>query len=217
MQALIIDTSTERGVVSFVKDHRLLFHVELPFGLQNSHFLLPELERGLNELNLPLSSFDFIAVGIGPGSYTGIRVGAMAAKTLSIAENIPLVGISTLDGFDTEGEYAVIVDAKMGGVYVKSSSKADPAMLTVEEALEVIRYSPMVLSPNSTSIKKKFDELGASNLKWTDLYPNPQVIYQKALQKYRNNEYSTDGDLQLLYMRKTQAEIEKERSSAKET
>lgn len=217
MQALIIDTSTERGIVSFVKDHQLLYHVELPFGLQNSHFLLPELDKGLKELNLSLSTFNLIAVGVGPGSYTGIRVGAMAAKTLSMAENTPLIGISTLDGFETEGEYAVVIDAKMGGVYIKSSSKAEPAMLTIEEALEFVRYAPEILSPNSVSIKKKFDELGAINPKWIDLYPNPLAIYRRAVEKFHKKEYSTEGDLELLYMRKTQAEIEKERSSAKET
>src|SRR5262245_51524685 len=99
MRTLILDTATERGVAAFIENGKERFSIELPFGLQNSHHLLPELERAMNENAITWEQIELIGVGIGPGSYTGIRIGTMVAKTLAYSFKIPLVGICTLDGF----------------------------------------------------------------------------------------------------------------------
>ena len=87
---LLIDTATERGIVSIFDQETQLFHADLPYGLNNSKHLLPKIQEGLLSLGLEPKDLHCIACGTGPGSYTGMRVGAMTAKTLSFALEIPL-------------------------------------------------------------------------------------------------------------------------------
>ena len=125
MPALLIETGTERGMTAIVDGEAILFHAILPLGYHNSRYLLPEIEKGLQQLNLAVKNLQYIACGQGPGSYTGIRVGATVAKSLAFACKLPLIGISTLQTFvpDKEGAFAVLIDAKIGGVYMIKGSR----------------------------------------------------------------------------------------------
>ena len=97
MHTLIIETSTEQGVVAILKDETVLEVSYLPFGYNQSNYLLPHLQSLFQTSGLTPQQIDAIGVGIGPGSYTGIRIGAAAAKTLAYACRKPLIGISSLE------------------------------------------------------------------------------------------------------------------------
>ena len=99
MISLLIETSTERSLIALFRDLDPLDIRELPFGLQNSKHLLPEIKSLFERAGLKPADLDLIVAGIGPGSYTGIRVGAMTAKAMAFALNIPVIGISSLEGF----------------------------------------------------------------------------------------------------------------------
>ncbi len=99
MLTLLIETSTERGLIALFDETTALFQVDLPFGYNNSKYLLPMLKQELKESSHTLDQIALVAVGIGPGSYTGIRIGATVAKTLSFAQKLPLIGICSLEGF----------------------------------------------------------------------------------------------------------------------
>ena len=131
MLSLIIDTSTERGCAVFFDGHEILFQGNFPFGLNNSKYLLPEIERGFKILGRSPDDLDCVAVGIGPGSYTGIRVGVMVAKTLVFALNKPLITFCSLEAFlpAQKVPYAVILDAKIGGAYVWKGAKRSRELL----------------------------------------------------------------------------------------
>src|SRR5262245_20076905 len=125
MLGLALDTSTEKGCFAIIDGEQTLIAVELPFGLQSSHFLLPELEAAMKKIGIGATALQYVACGVGPGSYTGIRVGVTAAKGIAFACRIPLVGICTLDAFVPKAPtpYAVVIDAKMGGVYVQTGTR----------------------------------------------------------------------------------------------
>lgn len=89
MISLLIETCTERGVIAFFKGTDLIYERELPYGYQNSQHLLPEIQQTFQKLALSPQQLQFITVGRGPGSYTGIRIGVMVAKTLAYALKIP--------------------------------------------------------------------------------------------------------------------------------
>ena len=171
MNALVIDTATERGLIALFQYGVLTFRKELPFGLQSSQFLLPELQQMLKKLDCDLRALDYIAAGIGPGSYTGIRVGAMAAKTLSFAYGIPLIGISTLDTFvpETEGRFAVLIDAKVSGVYMQEGKKEaekiqrkSALVCPLCEAAQKLEQIPLIVTPYASGIKQKLPQLPLS-------------------------------------------------------
>lgn len=221
MTILIIETSTERGIVACVKGDHQLFSVELPFGLLNSKFLLPELDRGLKSAGIVLSELTHVVVGIGPGSYTGIRVGVIVAKALAFALNIPLIGICTLESFlpDCEGEFAAVIDAKIGGVYLQKGSLKNGQVSTLltrqvaslAEAAILLKETRLIVTPNAASLASKLAvHAPESHWRWLERYPSAIRMAALGLEKYHSGDYSSTGHLELLYMRKTQAEIELE-------
>jgi len=86
MTALLIDTSSDSAFLAILKNGAVMDQKTIPEVRQLSKFLLPSIEA------LWQDGFDYITLGIGPGSYTGTRVGAAIAKALSFAMDIPLIG-----------------------------------------------------------------------------------------------------------------------------
>jgi tRNA threonylcarbamoyladenosine biosynthesis protein TsaB len=96
MRILAIDTSSPISAVSLVDGARIVAEDQL--GSENRHAenLLPCIQRQLGAAAWTLSSIDLIAVGVGPGSFTGLRVGLATAKGLALATGIPVRGVSSL-------------------------------------------------------------------------------------------------------------------------
>lgn len=209
MLTLLIETSTERGVVFIFEDGKLVFEGILPPGLHNSTDLLPAIERGLKHLNIGVKDIGLIGTGVGPGSYTGLRVGAMAAKTLSYANKIPLVGLCSLDCFtsSTEQTFGVIIDAKIGGAYLKVPGK-EALVCALDEVSGNLGNIRHLVTPNAKMLSQKLAHI--EGLSWEEVHPNAQTMYDIAVRRHQEGLYSIDGSVDLLYMRKTQAEIERE-------
>lgn len=222
MRSLIIDTSTERGCAAFFEDQKKHFACELPSGLNNSKYLLPEIHRALKSLNWSLQDLDFIAVGVGPGSYTGIRVGVMVAKSMAFALKKPLVSFCSLEGFlpSQDGPFAAIIDARIGGAYLlkgvaskgggKFEGKAQIVELhQLEHLLKDVKY---LVTPQASLIKKKLNELYPEReWIWEEKDPNLFYLNDLATSKYVKGEFGDGRHVELLYLRKTQAELEKEK------
>lgn len=218
MLTLLIETSTERGGVFLFKENELLFENYFPPGLHNSASLMPAIQNGLFRTGVSVADLALIGVGVGPGSYTGLRVGAMAAKMLSYACKIPLVSLCTLDCFASSHaeNYAVVIDAKIGGVYLKLAH-GTPLVCPLNELLLHLNHVNTLVTPNSKMLSVRLQQVGAGHghLRWEECYPNPHVMLQMTLEAYHRKQYTTDGSAQLLYMRKTQAEIERELAKGK--
>lgn len=226
MLSLLIETSTERGVVAIVENNDILYCENLPVGYNNSKFLIPYIDKGLKQLGVDPKNFAFIAAGIGPGSYTGIRVGAVAAKTLSFAWEVPLVGVFTLEGFvpDRDCTFAAIIDAKIGGAYVLKGKREDgtvtfsgrPEVLELEKLGVWLKGVEVLVSPITGLLKPKVDKLFPDeNWEWQEKAPDPMQMLKGARVKFEKGEFTRDGHLELVYLRKTQAEIERENGKGK--
>lgn len=220
MRSLVLCTATEKSIAAIVENSKILVSAELPAGLQNSKYLLPELQKGIKEQQISLQQIDFIAVGIGPGSYTGIRVGVTCAKALAFALHKPLVGVCSLELFvpEQEGDYAVLIDAKIGGAYLFKASlhagkvvpKQPPGVFPLTEIPAFIGHTPLILTPQAASLKMKLAALFPNHhWEWQEQYPSATHLAACAEEKLAKGEFSLDGRLELLYMRKTQAEIER--------
>jgi tRNA threonylcarbamoyladenosine biosynthesis protein TsaB len=221
MLTLLIETSTERGVVAILEGLKLISKIELPFGLSNSSYLLPAIENQSHTHRLTIKDFQLIVVGVGPGSYTGIRVAATTAKSLAYASRLPLIGVCSLEGFtpENEGPFAALIDAKIGGAYLlkgmmqkgKCSYSVAPAVFPLEKLQVELQDITTIVTPNSKIIKTKLEELFPdSNWKWEECCPNPIQIVATGIYKFENGIASDVNSLELLYLRKTQAELERE-------
>lgn len=212
MLILVIDVCSDRGVTALIEGGKVDFCSGLPFGLHNSRYLVPKIEEGLISLGKDSKEIDLIAVGVGPGSYTGMRVGSVVARAMSYAHQTPLAGVSSLEGYlpDHEGPFAAMIDAKMAGCYLLKGEKrgeeviyhSQPEVWTIEHVGAQLKGIKTLVSPNASSLKERIKETyPEKQWEWQESAINVQHFAARAELKYQNQEFSTDGTLDLLYMR----------------
>lgn len=177
-RALLIDTSQDTALLALAEGSQLLSVKQLPGARLLSSALFPELEK-----LCPVKDLAYIAVGVGPGSYMGIRTGATIAKTLSYALEIPLIEIPSPLLFlppDLEGPFTFIGDAKMGQLYMIQG-----------EMSEIPQLSPIqLIAPN---------EIPSGVVIQPPYQLNPQLFAEIAYRKYLKEEFSPT--LNLVYIR----------------
>jgi tRNA threonylcarbamoyladenosine biosynthesis protein TsaB len=102
MILLALDTATPVTAVALLEDDKVLGQVYQP-AKNHSVTLLPALDGLMQENNIARGDLKAVAAGIGPGSFTGVRVGLTLAKSLAFALGIDLVGVSTLQALAQNG------------------------------------------------------------------------------------------------------------------
>ena len=141
MKMLAIDTSTKYLSLAVVDDNDVLASFHEHEGMRHSTLLLPAIDKLLKKCNLKLSrhcrhaaelrrtkisageAIDVIALSIGPGSFTGLRIGVATCKGINLALGIPIVAVPTLDAIaynfvDEETQILCpLIDAKKGKLY----------------------------------------------------------------------------------------------------
>jgi len=164
MITLALDTSGPVGSVALRRDGRLLGERTLDTHHHHSALLLPTIDELLRANGLAPRDVELWAVGLGPGSYTGMRVGIAAAKGFALACGRPLVGAGSVEALalehGTDGTVAVVVDARREEIYFSLTVAGRPivplqivsldalAGLVKEPALfvgpEIKRYEPEI-------------------------------------------------------------------------
>lgn len=194
MKAVVIEASTERSIAALFKEGQLAGEARLPVGLTSSKHLLRELQKLMKPADI-----DLIIAGVGPGSYTGIRVGATIAKTLSFACGIPLVGVCSLEGFQPEGDgaFAAVIDAKISGMYIRYGEKRGGIVYWEGEAsVRPLEEISVGVTPFKGVLESKL-RCG----EWIERYPDARAIYESGVSKYLAGKYTQDGTMELNYLR----------------
>ena len=122
MKILALDSSGIVASVAVVEDDTLLAEYTVNYKKTHSQTLLPMLDEIVKMTELELESVDAIAVAAGPGSFTGLRIGSATAKGLGLALKKPLVAVPTVDAlaynlYDAQGLICPIMDARRNQVY----------------------------------------------------------------------------------------------------
>lgn len=122
MRVLAIETSTSRSSVAVVDGERVLASASLGVPRRHGEFLAPALRFCLDQAGLDLDRIGGVAVGTGPGLYTGLRVGIATAQTLAAARELPTVGVSGLDVLAFRARYTsrvlcAAIDARRGEIF----------------------------------------------------------------------------------------------------
>ena len=135
MRVLGIESSSLVASVALVTDDIMTAEYTVDFKKTHSQTLLPMLDEIVKLLDLDLDTIDAIAVAGGPGSFTGLRIGAATAKGLGLALKKPLVHVPTVDAmaynmWGTSGLVCPIMDAKRSQVYT--------GLYHVEDGLKVL-------------------------------------------------------------------------------
>ncbi|MCK5784968.1 MAG: tRNA (adenosine(37)-N6)-threonylcarbamoyltransferase complex dimerization subunit type 1 TsaB [Candidatus Sabulitectum sp.] len=136
-----IDTTSSMGGVALVKDGLLLAESILPVTGFHSERILPAVEEALKESGISGKDLSGIGVSLGPGSYTGLRIGLSTVLGLSAGWKVPVKGISTLRVIAAslpEGPVLACIRARTGEVFAGGFSSPDPLS---EEIIQQSLYS----------------------------------------------------------------------------
>ena len=119
MKRIMFDVSTNVMFVGYAKDDVLSdFSIRIA-KRDHAKYLVDRIEQVIQRNRLKLDDIDEIIIGIGPGSYTGLRIAVMVAKMLAYTKNIPLRTVSSLYFMTSghEGKVAALIDARRGFVF----------------------------------------------------------------------------------------------------
>ena len=122
MKLLAIDSSGLVASVAILENENLLAEYTVNFKKTHSETLLPMIDEIAKMTEQDLKTLDAVAIAAGPGSFTGLRIGAATAKGLGLALNKPLVPVPTLDAaafnlYGTEALICPVMDARRNQVY----------------------------------------------------------------------------------------------------
>lgn len=227
MKILALDTTANTSSVAVLDNESLLGVYTVNTKNTHSETLLPMVKHLLDTLRLTNDDIDAYAVSNGPGSFTGVRIGVSTVKGLAFGKNKPCVEVSTiealaqnLNGF--EGIICPIMNARRGqaytGAFLNGNRIIDDCCMMLSDLI------PMLETYNE---KIYFVGDGYSlilNMEIKNKMPTPEPLrYQSAYsvgavayKKLQNNESTTDLGLRVEYLRKPQAEREREEKLEKE-
>ena len=143
MKTLLLDSSNTDLSIGICIDNEIKYRVSYPCWQRQSELMIPELEKGLKELNLSLRDFDEVVCGVGPGSYTGVRIALTIAKTICTITDTKLKLISSLRIMgNSNSKYISLVNARSGrsyiGAYDGENVVLNDTVLTNDEVKEFI-------------------------------------------------------------------------------
>ena len=223
MLILAIDTATLVSSVAVASEDRLLAELTTETRLTHSETLMPHIKEVLEIAGVTKDKLDAIAVSIGPGSFTGLRIGLAAAKAMAYALNIPVLAVPTLEAmaarFPVHGvKVCALMDAQKGNVYRALYEWGDGApkclkpieVLPFDTAIEQCgeEISPVVLMGDI--VKKKAAKLVLP--KNVQIAPPPMIMPRAAETAFLGLRRLSSGDtdnlmeLEPLYVRRSEAE-----------
>jgi tRNA threonylcarbamoyladenosine biosynthesis protein TsaB len=214
MKILSIDTTTKVLTLG-IYNNGIEAEYNLEVGRLLSRVLDKTVERVSDASGVALQEIDYFALGLGPGSFTGMRVGISFVKGLSWANNKPIIGISTLDILAQnikENGLPIVsaIDAKRNlvyaSIYTKKSGqlrKISPYMLlTVDELVKKSPKGSIILGDAVSLYKEKLqkDIKGSLLLDKEFWYPKAHNIIALALQRIKGKKIHSAFNVKPIYL-----------------
>ncbi len=223
MKILALDTSTMMASIAVMEENRILGEYSLNQEETHSETLVPMVKNLLENLRLDISDIDLFATAIGPGSFTGLRIGVATIKAFAHLFNKPLVGISTLEALAYNLPYnktiVPMIDARRDRVYRGIYSWKDGSLVTLKEPdvveigelLEEIKtYDEILVNGDGASLhKEKIMETLGEKVHISSLGNNfcrATSIGDLGLFKYRQGQVDDFYSLVPDYLRESQAQ-----------
>lgn len=137
MKILYIDTTTPDLVVAVVEDNKITDVTAKAVGVRHSETLCGKVDEALKKANTQFTQLDAYACAIGPGSFTGIRIGISTVKGYCTAVELPYVGINCLEAIATSSQCgargSAIVDAGNGYYFADFAQGVAPTLISYDD------------------------------------------------------------------------------------
>ncbi len=229
MLVLGIETSTPQATVAIGSEQGLIASALVSRGASHNEFLLPAIRFCLDEAGLGFRNLGGVAASLGPGLYTGMRVGIATSKALAQALSVPIVGMSSLDLVAYEVRYApkticAALDARRGEVFY-AFYKASPGGIQrmsdyrVEKPEKLAvglasRPEEVLLVGNGALLyRETFEELGsvAEVGTMSHAFPDARSLVELALPRILREDFDSLYEMKPLYLRRSARQIQWER------
>ena len=232
-----VDTATRRVGVVLANEHGLVGRVELgsTFGdapPRHAEYLVPAIEWCCEQCGVQPSQLSGVAVGIGPGMFTGLRVGVTTAKVLAQSLRIPVIPVPSLDLLayplrHTHGLVVATIDARRNQLYwalyrpvpggvqrVSEFEISSPDELVAE--LEARGEDAILCGDGVLRFREVFAPLGKRAVVAGPAHASPSLtaLADLALARFEREDFCTPADVVPLYLRRSDAEIQGERKGA---
>ncbi len=222
MKILSLDSSAQVATVALCEDESLLAEFTLNNGNTHSETLLPMVETILKAYGITVDDIDLFACTSGPGSFTGVRIGAATVKGLAFGRKTPCIGVSTPEAIAENlsslgGLICPVMNARRSQVYT-ALFRSDGKSLTrlMDDSALSIAELDQILSAYGEPVAFAGDgyDVTLRALQKTEPHPvcerlRPQSAYstaQVAYRQYLAGNTESDASLRVNYLRPSQAE-----------
>jgi tRNA threonylcarbamoyladenosine biosynthesis protein TsaB len=157
MLILAFDTSFKTAAVALLQDDVILYDAIISNGLNHSETLLPAIDQACRQSGFKINDIDLFSCTLGPGAFTGLRVGVSTMKGLMLATNKPAVGVSSLAALslnitDDKALICSVMDAGRRQVYTACYSYNDNGLLNQVYPEKVIYPEDITLDDNRDTV-----------------------------------------------------------------
>lgn len=221
MKVLGIESAGSVGGVALLDGTRLVAERIFDKGMIHGREIAPSVEALCRETGIALHELDLVAVDVGPGSYTGLRVGLAAAKALAWALGRPVLGVPSLDALAEAAAPAAppgallcaAVDARWDQIYGACYRPGRPPEritdLLAEAPDAFLRLVPTGAFAFGDAVARYHDRFEAAGIRTAPdafAHPRPSGIARIAARRFAAGESADAASLVPLYLRSTEAE-----------
>jgi tRNA threonylcarbamoyladenosine biosynthesis protein TsaB len=216
MRVLAVETSSLAGGVALLDDERLVAEYLLDVSVTHSERLMSAVDRVLADARWSARELTGLAVAIGPGSFTGLRIAVSTVKGLALALDLPIAAVPTLDAMAAALPWAAlpvcpVLDARKGEVYVSRYRWDGRAMqreweylaLSPEELADRLTEPVILAGDGAASIRSPHARLVPPPRR----LPSPACVGTLGVDRLRRGETVGAAALAPLYLRPSEAEL----------
>ena len=226
MNILAIDTSTKKLCLGLINHKGKIVEHNLDSEMRHAELLLPKTKNALRRLQLSLSDVDYFAVGLGPGSFTGLRIGLATIKGFALALQKPVIGLSSLDilasnALPSDSKIICpLIDAKRNLLFTalyevslnnKLKRRSSYLLINIEEFLKRISHYKLVtflgdgLSLYQSRLRKKMRD--SIFLKENTWYPRARNLIKLALDLIDEGRFKDARRIKPIYLYPKECQI----------
>ncbi len=230
MMILGLETSTSMASLGVVSEDETLAELKVDLKAEYSRKLMSAIDCLLTSVSLDPNELSGLSISIGPGSFTGLRVGLATIKGLAYSLGKPIVAIPSLDAIAWRFGYlscviASIIDAKKEEIYVALYQKRkdnleriSPYLVLPPQGLsKIITRKTLFVGPGVGAFRKRISE----SLKDKALFLSEEICYvsgeaiaRMGMRKLLRGEFENIGKLEPLYVRESDAQLENQKAKS---
>lgn len=217
MKILAIDTSSSICSTAILDDEVLIDKNELNNGRTHSENLMPLIDELLKRNNITVKDINLLACSVGPGSFTGIRIGVASIKAIAEVLKIKVAGVTSLETLAKNVKDAdtivSLIDARNNQVYCgifdrKCNKKEEYIADDINEVIKNLKkYDKITFVGSGAVLHKDLLKEELENVKFSDLNEqSAENVGKIGYKKYLENDLCDTDSILPIYLRKSQAE-----------